>query len=276
MGVAIRLSDILSKEPMKEFIAVDNFAPKNSAQIGKSYKIEVGKVFLNQKCNNCNQVHQFYSDEILYFMPINADLLSIDCRLTCQYCGKTSVPVWFLIQVEGMSMTKGQKSVNILSTAKVRLLHRHFKYSSEVEPEPLKYKKEYSDLLIKADQAYYDQLGAGALVYLRKLYEMVTVDVAKDNGVAYQDRNGKTLNFRELLTRVNGQCSIIPQEFSANGYQLFSELSEIVHSSSTDEEVGMKKYTSLRRLIVGILDNIDDKRKKEELTAATRELSWSV
>ncbi|WP_368364872.1 hypothetical protein [Ruminococcus sp. RTP21204st1_B2_RTP21204_210225] len=272
----MRLSDILSKEPMKEFIAVDNFAPKNSAQIGKSYKIEVGKVFLNQKCNNCNQVHQFYSDEILYFMPINADLLSIDCRLTCQYCGKTSVPVWFLIQVEGMSMTKGQKSVNILSTAKVRLLHRHFKYSSEVEPEPLKYKKEYSDLLIKADQAYYDQLGAGALVYLRKLYEMVTVDVAKDNGVAYQDRNGKTLNFRELLTRVNGQCSIIPQEFSANGYQLFSELSEIVHSSSTDEEVGMKKYTSLRRLIVGILDNIDDKRKKEELTAATRELSWSV
>lgn len=74
-------------------------------------------------------------------MPINADLLSIDCRLTCQYCGKTSVPVWFLIQVEGMSMTKGQKSVNILSTAKVRLLHRHFKYSSEVEPEPLKYKR---------------------------------------------------------------------------------------------------------------------------------------
>lgn len=276
MGVAMRLSDILSKEPMKEFIAVDNFAPKNSAQIGKSYKIEVGKVFLNQKCNNCNQVHQFYSDELLYFMPINADLLSIDCRLTCQYCGKTSVPVWFLVQVEGMSLTKGKKSVNILPTAKVRLLHRHIKYSSEVEPEPLKYKKEYSDLLIKADQAYYDQLGAGALVYLRKLYEMVTVDVAKDNGVAYQDRNGKTLNFRELLTRVNGQCSIIPQEFSANGYQLFSELSDIVHSSSTDEEVGMKKYTSLRRLIVGILDNIDDKRKKEELTAATRGLSWSV
>ncbi len=28
MGVAMRLSDILSKEPMKEFIAVDNFAPK--------------------------------------------------------------------------------------------------------------------------------------------------------------------------------------------------------------------------------------------------------
>ena len=45
----MRLSDILSKEPMKEFIAVDNFAPKNSAQIGKSYKIEVVKVFLNQK-----------------------------------------------------------------------------------------------------------------------------------------------------------------------------------------------------------------------------------
>ena len=131
-------------------------------------------------------------------------------------------------------------------------------------------------MLIKADQAYYDQLGAGALVYLRKLYEMVTVDVAKDNSIQYQGKNGKKLNFRELLKRVDDKCSIIPQEFSANGYQLFSELSEIVHSSSTDEEIGMKKYTSLRRLIVGILDNIDDKRKREELTAATKELSWSV
>lgn len=272
----MRLSDILSKEPLSEFTSVDNFAPKSSAKIGTSYKIDVGKVFLNQKCNNCNQVHQFYSDEILYFMPINDELLSIDCRLTCQYCGKTSVPVWFLIQVEGMNMTKGNKSVNIMPNAKVRLLHRHFKYSSEVEPEPLKYKKEYSDLLIKADQAFYDQLGAGALVYLRKLYEMVTVDVAKEHGVQYLDKNNKILNFRELLTRVDSQCSIIPQEFVANGYQLFSELSEIVHNSSADEEIGIKKYTSLRRLIVGILDNIDNNRKKKELTAATKELAWSV
>lgn len=228
----MRLSDVLSKEPMKEFVAVDNFAPKSSVQIGKSYKIEVGKVFLNQKCNNCNQVHQFYSDEILYFMPINADLLSIDCRLTCQYCGKATVPVWFLIQIEGARLTKGQKSVDILPTTKVRLLHRHFKYSSEVEPEPLKYKKEYSDLLIKADQAYQNGLGAGALVYLRKLYEKVTIDIAKDNGISYLNSKGKKLTFKDILDRVEKEYPIIPPEFSANGYKLFGELSDIVHDSS--------------------------------------------
>lgn len=42
----MRLSDILSKEPMKEFIAVDNFAPKNSAQIGKVIKLKLEKFFL--------------------------------------------------------------------------------------------------------------------------------------------------------------------------------------------------------------------------------------
>lgn len=269
----MRLSDILSKEPLPDFVSIDNFAPKSSAIIGNSYKIDVGKVFLNQKCNNCNQVHQFYSDKILYFMPINDELISIDCRLTCQYCQKTSVPVWFLVQIEGMSITKSGKSVSFMPNSKVRLLHRHFKYSSEVEPEPLKYKKEYSDLLIKADQAYYNGLGAGALVYLRKLYEKVTVDVAKNNGIQYLDKNNRIVNFRELLTRVDRQCSIIPQEFSANGYKLFGELSDIVHDSSIDEKIGIKKYTSLRRLIIGILDNIID---KEELSAATQELAWSV
>ena len=40
----MRLSDILSKEPMTECKSVDNFAPTCSAKIGTSYKIDVGKV----------------------------------------------------------------------------------------------------------------------------------------------------------------------------------------------------------------------------------------
>lgn len=269
----MRLSDILSKEPVRDFVPVDNFAPKSSARIGSNYKIDVGKVFINLKCNNCNQVHQFYSDEILYFMPINDELISIDCRLTCQYCGKTSVPVWFLVQVECMSITKGNKSVNIIPNAKVRLLHRNFKYSSNVEPEPLQYKKEYSDLLIKADQVYHNGLDAGALIYLRKLFEKVTIDIASANGISYLNSKGKKLTFKDILDRVEMQYPIIPPEFSANGYKLFGELSDIVHDSSVYEETGIKKYTSLRRLIVGILDNIKD---KEELSAATKELAWSI
>ncbi len=268
----MRLSDILSKDPTSDFALVDNFAPKNYVKIGCSSKIDVGKIFLNLKCNNCNNVHQFYSDELLYFMPINDEMISIDCRLTCQYCGKVSVPVWFLVQVEGMEYTKNHNSVGFMPNAKVRLVYKHLKYSSGVEPEPLKYKKEYSDLLIKADQAYLDGLGAGALVYLRKLYEKVTIDAAINNKVNYMDKNGKRLNFKEILERVDKRCSIIPVEFAADGYKLFGELSNIVHDSSISEETGIKKYTSLRRLIVGILDNI---RNKNEIIAAVKDLSFS-
>ena len=268
----MRLSDILSRDPMPDLVPVDNFAPKNSVKFGSNSKIDVGKIFLNLKCNNCDCVHQFYSDEVLYFIPINDEMISIDCRLTCQYCGKVSVPVWFLIQVEGMKLTKSRQSVEFMPNAKVRLLYRHFKYSSDVEPEPLKYRKEYSDLLIKANQAYFAGLGAGALVYLRKLYEKVTIDVAKQNGIQYTNVNGKKLPFKDILERVDRQCSIIPAEFAANGYKLFGELSDIVHDSSISEETGIKKYTSLRRLIVGILDNI---RNKDEIKAAVKELSWS-
>lgn len=268
----MRLSDILSKEPTSEFASVDNFVPKNTVKIGSSCKIDVGKIFLNLKCNNCEQVHQFYSDELLYFIPINDEMISIDCRLTCQYCGKVSIPVWFLVQVEGMSFTRNHNSVGFMPNAKVRLLHKHFKYSSDAEPEPLKYEKEYSDLLIKADQAYSDGLGAGALVYLRKLYEKITIDVAINNGVNYLGKNGKKLNFKEILERVDKQCSIIPAEFAADGYKLFGELSNIVHDSLISEETGIKKYTSLRRLIVGILDNI---RNKNEINAAVNDLSFS-
>lgn len=268
----MRLSDILSKEPMPEFVSVDNFAPKNNAKIGTNYKIDVGKVFLNLKCNKCNCVHQFYSDEILYFMPVNDEMISIDCRLICQYCGKTSIPVWFLVQVEGMVLSKNHKSVGFMPNAKVRLLHKHFKYSSEVEPEPLRFPKEYSDLLIKAEQAYMDRLGAGALIYLRKLYEKVMIDVAKSKGIKYLDKNNKKLPFRTILENVDKQYPIIPPEFANDGYRLFGELSDIAHDNSIDEETGLLKYTSLKRLIVGILDNIRD---KEELNAATKNLSWT-
>lgn len=269
----MRLSDVLSKEPTANFVSVDNFAPKNYIKIGCSNKIDVGKVFINLKCNNCNEVHQFYSDDLLYFMPINADMISIDCRLTCQYCGKVSVPVWFLVQVEGAILSSNKMSVGFLSNMKVRLLYKHFKFSADAEPVPLKYKKEYSDLLIKADQAYHNGLGAGALVYLRKLFEKVTIDIASANGIPYQNNKGKKLTFKDILDRVENQYPIIPPEFSANGYKLFGELSDIVHDSSVDEETGIKKYTSLRRLIVGILDNIKD---KEELSAAAKELAWSI
>lgn len=39
------------------------------------------------------------------------------------------------------------------------------------------------------------------------------------------------------------------------GYTLFGELSDVVHGKS-NEETSLKKYDALRRLVVGILDNV--------------------
>ena len=48
--------------------------------------------------------------------------------------------------------------------------------------------------------------------------------------------------------------------YSQNGYNVFTKLSEIAHGNS-DEATALKEYESLRRLVVGIIENI---RKKEE------------
>lgn len=78
----------------------------------------------------------------------------------------------------------------------------------------------------KAMQAYTDGLGAGAVVYLRKIFEKITVKTAKAVDIEYaQYEGGNPKNFSELLKNVDEKCSIIPKEFSANGYNLFRELS---------------------------------------------------
>ena len=56
--------------------------------------------------------------------------------------------------------------------------------------------------------------------------------------------------------------SIVPVIYSDNGYDLFRRLSNIAHGNS-DEETALREYEPLRRLVVGIMDNV--KRKEEEI-----------
>ena len=80
---------------------------------------------------------------------------------------------------------------------------------------------EFTPLLDKAMQAYTDGLGAGAVVYLRKIFEKITVKTAKAVDIKYdQYEGGNPKNFSDLLKRVDEKCSIIPKEFSENGYKL--------------------------------------------------------
>lgn len=130
---------------------------------------------------------------------------------------------------------------------------------------------EYSRLLDKAELAYNEGLGAGAIVYLRKVFEKITVQSAKAMQIDYKrHEGGNPKNFKELLLRVDEQCSIIPAEFSANGYKLFQELSNVVHGQY-DEDLGLSKFDPLYRLVVGILDNI---KNRKELLAAMKALGW--
>lgn len=133
------------------------------------------------------------------------------------------------------------------------------------------YGASYSQFLDKAETAYREKLGAGAIVYLRKAFEKITVDTAKLTGITFNAyKNGNPRNFTKLLKRVHEQCKIIPNEFAENGCTLFEELSSIVHGEY-DEELALQKFEPLYRLIVGILENV---RNREQLREAINALGW--
>ena len=50
--------------------------------------------------------------------------------------------------------------------------------------------------------------------------------------------------------------------YSDNGYELFKKLSNIAHGNS-DEETALRSYEPLRRLVVGVIENV--KKKEEEI-----------
>ena len=135
-----------------------------------------------------------------------------------------------------------------------------------------KYYGPFADYLNKAELAHSVGLGAGAVIYLRKVFEAVIKQVADDEGdIEYKKRdNGNPKNMKDLLEKVNERCSIIPVEFSTDKYRLYQELSGIIHGELNEKE-GLEKYIPLRRLVVGVLDNV---RNKEEFRAAKDALGW--
>lgn len=256
----MRLSDVLSKTPTLEFKQIEGFLGERNLAAGKQRKIQVGNIALNFYCKNCMDVRTFNSGEEIYCIGVNEHLVSIDCVLRC-HCG-ASVQVWFLVDCDG----------DISGIApEVRILKRSEKLSNEVMIDEERFGK-LSILIEKAQQAHRDGLGAGAIVYLRKAFEQITAQTADATGIVYdRHENGNPRNFFDLLRRVDEQCSIIPQKFSANGYKLFQELSNIVHGENSEEQA-LAKYDSLLRLVIGILDNV---KIKTELMTAIGSLGWN-
>lgn len=131
---------------------------------------------------------------------------------------------------------------------------------------------DFDELLERARFAYQARLGAGAMIYLRKIFEAITVQVADIAGIETKKPNGRPKSFAPLLKEVDAEHHIIPPAFSSDGYLLFSELSEMVHGHSSEEEA-LAKYRPCESLVRGIIHNV---ASDLEMRQAIDELGWTL
>lgn len=222
-------------------------------QNGDFVEIDAGRIALNFYCKKCEDSRTFMSPDRLHALIINENLISIDAFLQCPVC-KTEIQVWFLLEVKDM----------FTEEPKVKILKRTEKLSKNVSELRENSFGIYTDLLEKAMRASREGFGAGAIIYLRKVFEQVTSEAAKASNISttYINSNGKEKrkNFKDLLTEVDTKCAIVPIEFSNNRYKLFGKLSDVVHGEY-DEEIALEKFSAFYRLVTGIIENIKSKEK---------------
>ncbi|HBG7070893.1 hypothetical protein ACWJXL_08615 [Clostridioides difficile] len=227
---------------------------------GDFIEIQIGTINLPFYSTICQDSNSFISPKKLHCLIINEKMISIDCQLKCTdfdtenpKCRQCNpyIQAWFLIEADDI----------FANTPNVNLVKQNFKLPENIKLS-IEIEDKYSEWLAKAEIAHKERLGAGAIIYLRSVFEKITHEVGLNAGVKIRDKNGKILNFREVLQRVDSECSIIPPIYAENGYDLFIKLSEIAHGNS-DEMTALKEYEPLRRLVIGIIENV--RRKNEEI-----------
>lgn len=227
---------------------------------GDFIEIKIGTINLPFYSTICQDSNSFISPKKLHCLIINEKMISIDCQLKCTDYDKENskcrqcnpdIQAWFLIEADDI----------FANNPNVHLVKQNFKLPENIKL-PVEMDDKYSEWLAKAEIAYKERLGAGAIIYLRSAFEKITQEVGLSAGVTIKNDKDKFLNFREVLQRVDSECSIIPPIYAENGYELFSRLSEIAHGNS-DEETALKEYDALKRLVFGIIENV--RRKNKEL-----------
>lgn len=225
---------------------------------GDFIEIQIGKITLPFYSTKCNDSVSFVSPKNLHCLIINDKMISIDCQLQCmdyddsnQACKECNhcIQAWFLVGADDI----------FAATPNVYLIKQNFKLPENIKL-PVETEDKFTEWLAKAEIAHKERLGAGSVIYLRSILEQITIKVGNDAGVDIYQPNGRTKPFNQVLQAVDAQCSIIPTIYSDNGYKLFQKLSEIAHGNS-DEETALKEYEPLRRLVVGVIENV---RKNEE------------
>lgn len=109
------------------------------------------------------------------------------------------------------------------------------------------------------------------MIYLRKIFEMITTQVADIWGITKTGRKGGPLTFKDLLQKVDAERRIIPQRYTSNGYQLFSELSEVIHGHSSEEEA-LRRFKPCRHLVLGVVEEVN---RDNVFAKAIDELGWA-
>ena len=251
----MRLSNILSKDPNDQFMEIEGFLDGKKLNPGQQREIKVGHIYLSFFCKICGDNQSFLSEQTLFCLGVDDSTVSIDSVLICPQCGKSLVPAWFLVTCD--------KDISS-NTPNVKLLKHSFKLSDNVSLSEERF-LDFTEMLNNAQLAYAENLGAGSVVYLRKILEKITFRAAELAGIEKKQKS-----FKKVLEEVDQVQHIIPYEFSENGYRLFRELSNVIHGDS-DELVALQKYPALRRLVIGVIDNV---KNNQEINEAINALGW--
>lgn len=256
----MRLSDLLAKVPDTTSAQVEGFLDDRPLPWGKHKKIKVGRIFHNFHCRNCDAQRTFESGDELYCLGLGDQQVSIDATLKCAAC-KSAVEVWYLARGEG----------DLYGRAPTVRIDRYTENLRDIADRVGESDGPFADLVKRANLAYEAQLGAGSMIYLRKIFEMVTSEVAEIANIPTKKDNGHSRPFKEILQKVNEKRQIIPQSFSSDGYKLFGELSEVIHGDS-DENEALKKFKPCLQLVLGVVEEV----KRDNMFAnAIEELGWN-
>lgn len=256
------LGDLLSMAPERAESRVDRFIfGERTLGWGRTATIKAGQVALNFRCRVCGGLRTFLSGPRLSCLVIGPKQLSIDVTLRCVGCAAT-VEAWFLVESDdGFNSSAPRVRLDRYTE---NLRDRADRIDSTPGP--------FTDLLARAQLAYESGLGAGSMIYLRKIFELVTHEVAEIAQVSILTDKGKRRPFRDALQEVNEKRNIIPLRYSSSGYTLFGELSDVIHGGSS-EYVALAKYAPCRQLVLGVVDQVN---KDNEYAKAIEELGWAV
>jgi hypothetical protein len=257
----MRLSEVLSRAPDTSKTQIEGFLGYRRVGWGQHRSIHVGMVIRNYFCHACGEIRTFLSGDVLSCLVTGSSSVSIDVALRCSAC-KSPMEAWFLVGCDD----------DMFCQAPVVHLERYTENRRDASASGGLGAEKIDDMLERAQVAFEDRLGAGAMIYLRKIFEMTTSQAAAAVGISITRPNGKRKTFRDLLEEVDEDSHIIPAEFSNNRYTLFSELSEVIHEDS-DEAQALSKYGPCRKLVVGVVTNI---RNNQEMAQAITSLGWNV